>query len=505
MIEGKVITMAIQMPRAEAIGVKDGKIAVVGLKKDVEKKMTGSTEVLELDNKVILPGFIDTHVHPGITGEALAGVDLSDVGRYGEVIRRIKKKAAETPEGKWILGFWFNSQLIKEKKYPSLKELDQISTQHPISIQHYDLHFSMVNTLAYERMGFSIENEGVEADEKGELTGRIDDPASAKILAMVGDLANLDSMITTAKEALKVGTTTMHMKEMLQNTYMIIDNLDKIPTRVKPLVFLNPCSPEILDEVIKSEKLPGRTCIALINDGSIEGHTAAFFEPYSDKPSEFGMLYYDDKELEEYIEKAHKANLQVFVHAESDRSIEHVLSVYERVLAGYPRSDHRHRIEHFEIPATNQIRRVARLGLTLGMQPIFVRDCGGPDLDIYRELVGEERIKNFCCFRSILDEGILVSGGSDTPVTKMSPLNGIQMLLTHPNEEQRITLYEALQIFTINGAKIGFEEQLKGSIEAGKYADFVVLEKDPYGVLPEKIGSINVDMTIIGGKVLHKR
>jgi predicted amidohydrolase YtcJ len=152
-----------------------------------------------------------------------------------------------------------------------------------------------------------------------------------------------------------------------------------------------------------------------------------------------------------------------------------------------------------------QIKRVARLGITLAMQPMFITDCEGPNLDYYRTLLGKDRVKRGHVFRSILNKEILVSGGSDTPVTKMNPLGGIDALVNHPLNEQRIDVHEAIEIFTINGAKTGFEEDIKGSIEPGKLADFVVLSDDPYLVPHEKIRDINIEMTIVGGKVVYQK
>jgi predicted amidohydrolase YtcJ len=146
-----------------------------------------------------------------------------------------------------------------------------------------------------------------------------------------------------------------------------------------------------------------------------------------------------------------------------------------------------------------------RLGVALAMQPMFITVCEGPNLDYYRPLIGDERVKRAHTYRSILNEEILVSGGSDTPVTKMNPLGGIHALVNHPLKEQRIGVYEAIEIFTINGAKIGFEEDLKGNIEPGKLADFAIISDDPYRVPKEKIGNIKVEMTIVGGKVVYRK
>jgi hypothetical protein len=179
-----------------------------------------------------------------------------------------------------------------------------------------------------------------------------------------------------------------------------------------------------------------------------------------------------------------------------------VLKVYRKVLKKYPKSDHRHRIEHFEMPLGNQIKRAVDLELALAMQPMFLYLSGEETFENIRSLLGSERANRWTPLRSILDAGGLVAGGSDAPVTKMSPLKGIQACILHPNKKQRITLYEALKLFTVNGAQIGFEEQLKGSIEPGKLADFTVLSDNPYSVKPQEVGDIKVEKTIVGGNMV---
>jgi len=508
-LEGNVITMVNQKPRARAIGIKDGRIAVVGSLNEVKKREGNSTKFIDQKDKTILPGFIDTHMHPVFTGRVKLGVDLSDVKSLDETIEKIKDRVKITPPGKWILCYRFNRMLIKEKRFPTIKELDAISTRHPINIQHYDLHFSIVNSMAYKLFNISIGLEGVHKNLKGEPTGLIEDPLSADIMRKVEDLSDendrLKAVIAATQEALKVGITTLHMKEDPHNVKLIIKNKDHIHIRIKPLILLHPMRLENLDEIISSDILRDETCIAIISDGSIEARTGAFFEPYTDDLTTLGMLYYSDEELRHFLEKAHQAGFQISVHCEGDRSIEQVLSMYEEVLKKYPRDDHRHRIEHFEIPTLEQIKRAAKVGITLAMQPMFIPVAEGSNLEIYRKFLGEERTRRSNPFRSILNEGILVAGGSDSPVTLMNPLAGIQACLTHPNKDQRITLNEAIRLYTINGAKIGFEEKEKGTIEEGKLADFVLLSEDPYRVSPEKIRDINIEMTIIEGKVVYGR
>jgi len=310
-------------------------------------------------------------------------------------------------------------------------------------------------------------------------------------------------LMLVTKEAASAGITTLFAKEGLKNAEFIAQNLDRIPVRIHHMI-LTAIDDESLDRIANSKYLGQNICIANFADGSIEGRTAALYEPYTDDPSTLGMLHHSNEELYDFVEKVHKAGYQISIHAESDRSIDQTLWAYEKVLEKYPRKDHRHRIEHFEIVTMKQIKRVARLGIALGMQPMFIPVCEGPDLDYYRSLIGE-RVKRTHIFRSIINEEVLVSGGSDSPVTRMNPLGGIHALVNHPLEEQRIDISEAIEVFTINGAKIGFEEDIKGSIETGKYADLVVLSDDPYRIRRETIENIRVEITIVGGKIVYRK
>jgi predicted amidohydrolase YtcJ len=312
----------------------------------------------------------------------------------------------------------------------------------------------------------------------------------------------MEALMLVTKEAASVGVTTLFAKEGLENAEFIMKNLKKIPVRIHPMVFPG-FGAATLDDVINSKFLGDHICVCNLTDGSVDALTAALYEPYTNNPATLGMLYHSDDEFYRFIEKTHKAGCQISIHAESDRSVDQVLWAYEKVLGKYPRQDHRHRIEHFELVTIKQIKRAARLGVALAMQPAFMTVC--ENLEDYRVLFGEERIKRFHPYRSILDEGALIAGGSDSPVTKINPLEGIHALVNHAIKEQRIDVYEAIEIFTINNAKIGFEEDLKGSIEPGKLADFTVLSDDPYRVPRGKIRNIKVEMTMVGGKVVYER
>jgi predicted amidohydrolase YtcJ len=503
-VKGNIITVVNSRPRAKAIGVKDGVIALVGSVCEVEESAGKSTQILDIGEKTVLPGFIDSHTHPMGTGKNRLGVDLSAVKTVDEALEKIRQRVSRTSPGGLIFCSEFNRHRVVEKRYPTRKELDNISTKHPIWIQHFDGHFSMVNSPALELLGFHAGMEGVETDAGGELTGLIQDPASARPLSDGDNFADeaeaMEALMLVTGEAASVGVTTLFVKEGLENTEIIAKNTNNLPLRVHHMVWANE---DEIDKLTNSEFLGDHICIANVADGSGYGHTAALYEPYTNDPGSLGMLYYRDEDLYRFVEKAHLAGMQISIHAESDRSIDQVLWAYEKVLEKYPRKDHRHRIEHFELVTMKQIKRAYRLGVALAMQPAFLYFC--ENMEDFKALWGEDRVKRYHPYRSILDEGALVSGGSDSPVTKINPLVGIDALVNHPHREQRIDVYEGIEIFTINGAKIGFEEDTRGTIEETKLADFIVLSEDPYLVPKDKIRDIKVEMTIVGGKVVYQR
>jgi len=504
-IEGNVLTMSDARPRVAAVGVSNGMIAIVGDPADVAKKADKNTQYLDLKGKTVIPGFIETHMHPTHVGQVLLNEDLAAAVSIGDILQRLEQRKNRTPTGESILGLNFNYDIVKERRLPTLEELDNVSTTHPIMVLVYDVHSAMLNTPMLKKIGLPEDMAGLVKDENGLPTGLIEDPAIALVLQKLLP-ENEDDIITAVnaavKEALSVGITTLHMKEPPANLEAIFKSEKSLPIRVKPLVISKSPHHEDLPEILRSETYRARSTVAFFADGAPDSKTAAFFEPYCRDLTNYGMLYYQDDELEHLIESTHRAGFQISVHTCGTRATEQVLNVYRNVLHKYPRSDHRHRIEHFEMPLGDQIKRAIDLELSLAMQPMFLYLSGEETFENIRSLLGSDRANRWKPLRSIIDAGGLVAGGSDAPVTKMSPLKGIRACILHPNKQERITLYEALKLFTINGARIGFEEHLKGSIEPGKLADLTVLSANPYAVEPEQVSEIKVEMTIVGGKIV---
>jgi len=362
-----------------------------------------------------------------------------------------------------------------------------------------------VNTRALEILKVRTGLEGVEVAAGG-ITGVIRDPAIQSLPhpgLVLNEERKVEALKFASKLALEKGVTTIHALDGGPRnpgaTAFILKTKGSLPIKV---VQYNQSMKvkESLD--LGLPRIGG--CISA--DGAFESHTAALFEPYTDEPDNYGTLTYTQEEMSDFVLRAHQSGLQIAVHCEADRAIEQVLYGYERALRQFPRNDHRHRIEHFELPTENQIERVARSGVLTGMQPAFLPVFffrGG--VERYEVFLGRARLNRIHPYRTMLSQGILMAGGSDSPVTAIDPLLGIEAAVTHPHVEERLQILEAIELFTINGAKFAFEEDQKGSIETGKAGDLVVLSKDPCAVSPEKIGKISIQMTLVDGKMVFKR
>ncbi|NLD19107.1 MAG: amidohydrolase [Clostridiales bacterium] len=504
-VYGKIYTMDRENPIAEAVGISDGKIVYVGDSSGVE--MEKADAQCEYCGGAVLPGFIDTHVHAIPSGLFMAGVDVSGENDIDGIIKKMKELGARTAPGQWILAAKFQDKNIAEKRFPIKEELDSVSTECPVMICHNDTHPFAFNTKAIEMLDLDPKMDGIEVDGDGKVTGFVTDPAFMDVSESMVDLFSDEELLqgyeNIDKYAAGNGYTTVFTKDSYRVIKLLFDNQSRFKTEVKPMLRTRNCFDfQSVEKLLNDEELKKITCVCAFGDGAFDSYTGATVEPYEGNPDNFGTLFQTNDELYDYLELPYKNGLQVSCHAIGDNAIDQVLNVYERLHVAYPEDDRRPRIEHFEMPKKAAIKKAARLNCMLGMQPLLIEVCEGMDMEGYRCFVGE-RVKRCSPYRSCLDEGLVIGGGSDFSVTEMLPLRSAMICMEHPVEEERISLYETLEMFTCNAAKLGFMEHRKGMLKVGMDADIVLLEKNPFNVEPHQLSDIAVEKTIRAGKDVY--
>ena len=505
LILGNIITMDKERPRAEALGISGGKVVFAGTREEAEG--FPAKEVLDFTGRTILPGFIDTHVHVIPSGIFMNGADLSKAEDILGVLCALEEHAEQTKKG-WILGAFFQDKLIKEGRFPTRKELDGISKDRPLLICHNDLHPIALNSAAIAALKLAPGPDGVGVDENGERTGLIEDPACvdmlADILLALGIGTIVDGILRVDDYAVAHGVTTVFGKDVFDVLRLTDILRDLLKAELVPMWYSNGCRDiDSLQDILKHKRIK-RACVCAFADGAFDGHSAATAEPYKDRPDTCGILNYTDQEMYDWTMAAHKAGLQTSFHAIGDAAIDQVLRVYEQVLTDCPKEDHRLRIEHFEEPTKEAIAKAAELEVALAMQPLLIEVCERMDFSGYEPFIGE-RVKRCSPYRSVLDAGLLVGGGTDYTVTPMDVLHGARICMTHPVEEERITLQECLEMNTVNAAKLGFLEDRKGCLKEGMDADLIVLDKDPYTVSTEELSDIVVEKTFRLGREVYDK
>jgi len=500
-----IITMNPQQPRAEALAVHDGHIVAVGTWDDVAPHAECAS-ALDLTGKTVVPGMIDTHTHFLWTALSLAALDVSSAQDHSSLQAIVRQAVAAAPPGEPILGMGFTEYALDAAQFsPIIQALDTVAPDHPVYLVGVSGHTSAANTRALELLAFPADVAGVMRDADGQPNGLLVDKANNLAFAKFAESFGVDEkageMVGRAIEtAHSVGITTLHALEggIAGDDQAAEEFLAAVPTL--PLRFVFYYQTMDVDRVIGLGLPRIGGCILL--DGDVGPHTAAFTEPYADDPECYGTLYYTQEEVDAFVLEAHKAGLQVAMHAIGDAAIEQALNAYEAALDAYPRGDHRHRIEHADLIREDQIQRAQRLGLALAIQPPFNYYWSHAE---YIPTLGEERASQADPFRAMMDAGLLLAGGSDSTVTPLGPLIGVHAAVNHSNPAQRLSVQEALELYTINAAHIAFQEQDRGSLEIGKLGDLVVLAEDPFEVDAGHIVDISVEMTVIDGRVVYRR
>ena len=522
-INGRIYSMEEEGDYFEAMAIRDGKIVKTGTTEEISS--FAYDEIVDLKEKVVLPGFIDTHQHILSYAEGLQTVNLRGAKTFLEVRDRLLERVKTTPKGQWVKGTKFNHEDWDLPVIPTKEELDAISSEHPILISRYCMHVHVANSLALElasiRKDFkpSAENS-VELDESGNPTGILWENAVTPLLKVIPDpLETYEEKKNAVKDALRdmstygiTGVTPIQGKfcDAMEyiGMYQDLEKEGELPLRVYMAFDEYPSfgmKTGFGSDMIKYG------FYKIYSDGSLGSRAAKLFEPYSDMPSATGVLNYSQEEISEMVRKAYSMDLQIEIHAIGDKGLDIALNVIEEVYYKNPKSDYRFRLIHTMVLNEDLIGRLKGLPVVLDIQPKFVSS----NVKWSALRLGKERAKLSYPWRRLIDEGLILTGGSDSPVEPYNPLLGIYAVVTRkdlegcPPEgyypEQCVTVYEAISMYTKNAAYASFEENLKGCISVGKLADFIILDSDPFSIEHALLKNITVEKTYLAGKEVFSR
>jgi len=511
-LNANVITLNPRQPRAQAIAVYNGKIVAVGSNEEIRKHMGQHTKILRLKNKTVIPGFVDCHVHMTSLGWSLQSLDLRNARSIKEIQRRLRQHANKNPEKKWILGGRWDQEKFAEERFPTRWDLDAAVKDKPVFLTRVCGHAGVVNTKALQLAGITakttVKDGKIELDKRsGEPNGVLKENALELIWKAIPKPTPQElkeTCLNACRKANEVGITGVHwLVDSAEETRTLqqLYSEGKLSLRVYmgiPAARLDELTSLGLFTGFGNDSLR-IGFVKIFADGSLGARTAALKEPYADKPETKGMLLITEKKLDKLISEAHRAGLQLGVHAIGDRAIEAVLKAFAKVLEQSPRADHRHRIEHCSVLNPHLIKHFRKLGLTASVQPHFIVS------DFWvKDRVGKARARWVYPFKTLMNKGIVVVAGSDCPVEPINPLLGIWAATTRRDfQEEKLTVEEALRTYTMNAAYASYDEDKKGTIEAGKLADLTVLSKDLLDASADAIKDIQVEMTIVDGKVVY--
>lgn len=507
-------------PWAEALASEGERIIAVGSNEEVSALAGDTTEVIDAAGGMLVPGFIDTHVHFITGGTGLASVQLRDAATPEEFTKRIGEFATGLESGEWILvGTWDHENWGGE--LPRRDWIDAVTPQNPVWINRLDGHMGLANTIALELAGVDADTPDVPGgeivrDPDGRPTGILKDNAMTLVENAVpapGE-AQLDRQAAAAmRYVASNGVTTVHDMSGWDSlaTYRRARTNGSMITRVYSVVQL-PDWEKLRDEVATNGRGDDWLRIGGVKammDGSLGSHTAAFLEPYTDAPEQSGLLIFDLDDVRRWVSGADAAGLQVMVHAIGDRAIRDLLDIFLEVAEENGARDRRFRIEHAQHIHPDDLPRFAAQDVIASMQPYHAIDDGR----WADKVIGTERAKTTYAFRSLIESGAHVAFGSDWFVAPATPIEGIYAAVTRRTldeanpggwvPEQKISVEQALHAYTTDAAYASFEEDVKGMLKPGMLADFVLLDRDLTVIAPETLRDAKILKTVVGGKVVY--
>ncbi|MCE5272370.1 amidohydrolase [bacterium] len=528
LLGGAVITVDKANPHASAVAVSGKHILAVGTDDQIRRHIKdGVTRVIELKGRSVLPGFNDAHAHIISNGEALEKIDLGGVDTFEEFARRVKQRVATAKPGEWLYGRGWDQSILPGKAWPTKELIDSVCPDNPVVLSRHDSHSRLVNSVVLKLSGITKDTPDPEGGQilrdpaSGEPTGVLKENAMGLMASEPHDqmedrhVAGQRHLRLSLAEARRLGVTSLTHFNGSEDLFEEALAAGELTFRVNvghPLT----ADPEKLaeyhtlrdkyrdNEYIRFGPLKG------FIDGTLGSATAAMFEPYSDDPSTSGTVVTPVEEMEAMILAADRDSFQVAIHAIGDRGSNIVLNAVEKAIAANGRRDARHRIEHAQILKKDDLPRFAALGVIASMQPTHCIS----DKHFAVDRLGWERCRYSYCWNSLREAGAALAFGTDCPIEPLDPLQGLYAAVTRKDRkgeegpgwipEEKITLEQAVEYYTLGSAYAEFRENEKGSLTPGKLADIVVLSSDIAQTPPDSIMQLKVDYTVFDGRIVYE-
>jgi len=528
---GHIITVDPRRPAARAVAIKDGRFLKVGSDEEIQALAGNKTRRIALRGRTVTPGFIDSHQHLSQYGTDLLQVDCSPkrCKTLADIQKAVLRETRQKPPGEWVRGVGYDDTKTQPGAVLTRRELDEVAPDHPVLIQQISGHWGVVNSKALEVGGIREDSR----DPKGGAYGR--DPATGRLNGILYEQAEfafvfegttgqppiippfslkdrIRGLRLAGSRYLASGITSVHdalVSALTMETYQEVRKRGNLRLRVYMLISIE-YLPQLRALNLRTGfgdewlRIGG---VKILADGGIAGRTAYLSEPYVGSEDRGILAVKSEEALHDSIRQGHQAGFQVCVHANGDRVIEMTLDGFEKALEKFSRKDHRHRLEHCTVVNPDILKRIKRLKMLVTPFGSYIYHHGEKMIPYY----GAKRVEMMFAHRSFLDYGIAVSGASDSPCGPYEPLLAIQSCVTRKSAagellaaRQKITVEEAIRLYTMASAYASFEENIKGSITPGKLADAVVLGADPRKVDPHEIKDIPVEMTIVGGEIEHR-
>ncbi|MFL2769835.1 MAG: amidohydrolase [Rhodospirillaceae bacterium] len=521
---------------AEAIAISGDRIVAVGKNEDIRALESPGTKLIDLAGKAMLPGFIDAHGHFPASGLIknhfvdLSSPPIGTIKTIEDMVIRLRQEAANKNSGEWVQGWGYDDTLVEEMRHPTRWDLDRASTSHPIYIGHISGHLAVGNSLALELAGITKNSPQpfggkiLKDDMTDVPTGVLEEPPAmgriSKLLPKFSEEDMLSALKTAAKAYAAVGVTTAQQGAATMtdaNLFVRAYKKGELPIRVHVWPVIQEVAAMIdSGEVLVQPKADGMVSMQAVKgfaDGSIQGYTGYLSEPYHshshNDPRYRGYPRMDRDALVAQIIKVHSSGYQIAVHGNGDAAIDDVLYAFEQALAVSPRKNTRHIIIHSQMAREDQLERMKAMGIIPSFFNLHTYYWGDRHWDIF---MGPERAARMSPTASAVNKGLVFTLHADTPVVPMEPMRIVWAAVNRLSyagriigKEQRISVFEALKGITTYAAYQAFEETEKGTIEAGKLADLVVLDRNPLTVNPLDLDNIAVTLTMVGGKTVFVR